>query len=344
LIRPNQGPLLITQGVTRYYLTSWPFHSIAYEVFTMPTDRGDDSEFYPESLFESLQKMIDELQPDSLEEMNLLAGSTFEDYNNLPQADLQGMSPNQVFELTRNGWIRDALVLNEQVTLLDLASSELFRNARHTLISIQEMGVAKATATGAFNRKFATQMFSGFVIDEVRRESLTRLNKVFNQNDVPYLTLFRYLLPTAGLLSYRKGEFRVTKRGQVLTKESAAGELHALLFRTFFDKISLAAMDHLPEAPHVQHSVGFTLFQVGKWSDEWHDIEGLPEKLFLPAVLGSLPDLPWREDSGASFLEARVLRHLEDLGLLELEKTGKWGSLKRVRKTALFDMLIRFNL
>lgn len=187
----------------------------------------------------------------------------------------------------------ESLTLNDRLSLQDLSESPLFQNARRTLLAVRELGVVKATATGSFNRKFTSQMFEEFMIAPPDREMTLRYNKVLNQTDAPFLLLLRHLLPAAGLLSYRKGEFQLTKRASTLLVDSHAGALNALLFRKFFLRINLAGFDRLPDAPQIQNTVGYAFYQISRWTDSWFDLADIAPGLFLPAVLDSLPAFSW---------------------------------------------------
>ncbi len=212
---------------------------------------------------ELLRREIERRRPRSLEEANRIAAEVCERYNRTPQEELGGLSPMQVHALTSDDWMDRALSLNANLEVEDLAAAPLLQNARRVLAVLDELGGAKATATGAFNRKIAARMFEEFTIEEDKREFLRKYHKVFNQGDVPYLELLRHLLPQAGLLLYRKGEFRLTKRARALLAPASTGELYRLIFRTLFTRFNLAAMDRLPAAPQVQRFIGFALYQMG---------------------------------------------------------------------------------
>jgi hypothetical protein len=293
---------------------------------------------------EQLKREIQRRKPRTIEEANKIADEVRERYNRTPQVELGGVSPEEAYALTRPDWIDTALTLNDELSLEDLSEAKIFQNARRTLLVIQELGAAKATASGAFNRKFATRMFEEFVMSDNTRKSILHVNKVLNQDDVPFLTLFRHLLTKAGLLLFSKGEFRLTKKGGALLAESAAGELCVLLFRTLLLQINLGAMDGLPEAMQVQRCIGFSMYQISRKADNWISFDDLVPILFLPAIRDSLPPSTWSPDPAPSYAELRVLRPLKDFGLLEIEKKDRWGSPSRVRKTRLFDKLIQFNL
>ena len=294
-------------------------------------------------VFDLLRTEMARRRPATLDEANRIAAEVMERYNRTPQSELLGLSPEQAHVLTRPGWMGASLALNPRISLDDVAGAALFVNARRLLMAVKIQGVLKTTATGAFNRAVAKKMFEEFDISGPSRDMIRRVCKVLNQQDVPFLELLRHLLPQAGLLLYRKKEFRLTKRGHALIVDGAAGELYALLFRTLFIRINLAALDRLPEAPQVQNTIGFAFYQIGRSADDWIALSDLTSKVFLPAVQESLPELSWA-DSAHTYAELRVLRPLRDFGLVQFEREGYGPPPERVRKSALWDRFMQFNL
>ena len=291
---------------------------------------------------EMLQAEIKAQKPESLAEIQAIASEVMGRYNSAPQDELNGLAPTQVRLLTAPGWMEKALTLNEQLSVDDLAGAQLLQNARCVLRAINEVGVVKATATGAFNRKFALQMLEEFDLPERVRKDVYRYNKVINQLDVPDLELIRLILPTAGLLLYRKGEFHLTRLARKLLADSVIGSLYDLLFRTVYQKISLDSLSGLPDAPHIQNTIGFFLYQTGQYADGWIEISELAPKVFLPVVLHSLPLLSWT-DPGTQYVYC-TLRTLRDFGLVEFDDDKQLKAPERVRITAIFDRFIQFNV
>jgi hypothetical protein len=310
----------------------------------MPLDSNYKVDRPINPLADLLLEELKRRQPRSIGHANQIAIEVTGRYNQTPQRELGGMSPDQASLISRPDWMDEAITLNVRLALDDLSGATLFQNARRLLLTIRASGVVKSTATGAFNRKFATQMFEEFVISASNREMTLRYNKVLNQNDIPYLALLRHLLPQAGLLLFRKGEFRLTKRATGLLGESTAGELFALLFRTLILRINLSALDSLPEVPQVQQTIGFAFYQIHKRADSWTELAVIVPDLFLPAVLKLLPALSWSQDVPMNYVQSRILRPLKDFGLMEYDPEHLWKSPDRVRKSRLFNQFIQFHL
>ena len=63
-----------------------------------------DKRFAPLAAGETLQEAVENRGFESLEEINLFADRVMQDYNNLPQADMAGLSPAQAWRLLNTDW------------------------------------------------------------------------------------------------------------------------------------------------------------------------------------------------------------------------------------------------
>ena len=264
--------------------------------------------------------------------------------------DFDGLSPSQVSRLIYEGWEsqQPPVVLNRELSLNEVGKAEILTNARVFLSALLESKGTKATSAGNLNRKFVRQMVetmswpSGFV------EDLKSFSKTWNEEDVFLLHILRVTLALGGLVRKYKGSFRITKKGERLTQEGAAGELYATLFHAFFRKFNLGYLDRLPECPGVQQTIAYTLFMVGRHATNWVSPQKLAGKLFLPAVSAQIPLSPYDIDDEALISETRILRPLVRLGLIECQHSKDRAlfrlPLGRVRKTALFDTFLHFDL
>lgn len=75
------------------------------------------------------------------------------------------------------------LRLNADLKLFDLAEADFFFNARLFLAALMEDG-APTTATGNPSRAFVAQMFERLRIPQLTRQSIQRINKVTNEQDL----------------------------------------------------------------------------------------------------------------------------------------------------------------
>jgi len=179
-------------------------------------------------------------------------------------------------------------------------------------------------------------------------EDLRSFRKAWNEEDVFLLHTLRVVLALAGFVRKVKGSFRITKKGERLTQERAAGELYATLFQAFFRKFNLAYLDRLPECLGVQQTIAYSLFMVSRHATNWISPQQLARKLFLPAVSAEILPSPYGTDDEALISETRVLRPLVRFGLIECQHSEERAlfrlPLGRFRKTVLFDAFLTFDL
>ena len=221
-----------------------------------------------------------------------------EAFNRRPMPEFDGLSPHEVSQLIYGNWEGQeaTLVLSRELSLDDLDEAEILTNARVFLRALLEHDDTKATSAGNLNRKFVREMVERMSWPTGFLEDLKSFKKTWNEEDVFPLHTMRVVLVLAGLVRKIKGSFRITKRGEHLTRESAAGELYATLFQAFFRKFNLAYLDYLPECLGVQQTIAYSLFMVGRHATNWVSPQHLARKLFLPAVSAEIPLRPYGTD------------------------------------------------
>jgi hypothetical protein len=285
-----------------------------------------------------------------IDEANEALRHISEEHNRRSQSDLQGLSPLQVTKLIYLDWnTPDAGVsLSRGLDIENINSSELFTNARTFLRALNETGGAKATVAGNLNRKFVLQMAESMRWPPDYIEKMYDIRKVWNEEDLFPLHTLRIVTVLAGLARKYKGSFRITKRGQQFLNEKNGGLLFELLFRTFFRKFNLSYLDDHPECPGIQQTMGFSLYALGKYGDDWTTPAELAEKLFLPSVAAEIPFNDFGFDYATSLAKIRLLLPLERFGLVECRRPADaksfFAPIEHVRKTPLFDNFIRFDL
>jgi hypothetical protein len=179
-------------------------------------------------------------------------------------------------------------------------------------------------------------------------EDLRDFKKTWNEEDVFLLHTLRVVLALAGLLRKFKGSFRVTRKGERLAQESAAGKLYTALFRAFFRKFNLGYLDRFPECFGVQETLAYSLFMVGRHATDWVSPQQLAPRLLLPTVSAEIPLSPFGTDDRVLLSEIRILRPLVRFGLIECQAPEERAPFRlrlgRVRKTVLFDAFLSFDL
>lgn len=300
-----------------------------------------------------------ELGPDAtLEELDAALSEAVGGYNEVPQEELGGLSPDQVHRLITSDWegTGSAIQLDPSLSLAELADSRLLDDARIVLALLagHPKGV-KATSKGNFPRAFVNafreRMRQRATPMEDRYEG-REATGVLNEEDVWSLHVVRLLLDLAGLVKKRKGVISRTRRGETLTDESRAGELYSSLLRAQFRGMDLAYLDRAESIPELQYTLGYTLYQLTHSDREWRMANAWLERLVLPAVRGELPAPPPGLgpdfDLGALVLETRFLQPLEAFGLVEARElpraAGVYPWHREWQPTELLGRAVRFDL
>jgi len=283
----------------------------------------------------------------SIEELNKKLQQDMDARNATPDPDMGGLSPNQVTRLVYFSWDDDRFPLrfNTQLSQAELKGSAFFANATifmRTLVEQSDQNTA--TAAGNLNRSFVKLVFDRLLMSDDHRRSILEFNKVINEQDVWALHIARVICQSAGLVHQRKNKFLVPKKHYALLSDERAGELYALLFKSYFTQFNVGYGDRLPTLACIQHTIPYSVYRLGRIADRYRGIEELAGEILLPAVE--------KEVQGAissSFLKMewilgkRIIEPLEKFGLLECKRKQLKGysEIEAVRKTALFDRFIR---
>jgi hypothetical protein len=249
--------------------------------------------------------------------------------------------------------LREDLPLEVLRHVPHLANSRLFLGAL-------AKGEIRATAQGNLNRKFVLAIAAEMQLPERYQEAPPhfRFNK---EDDIWPVRVLRAVLQAAGLMRKYRGAFRITRRGAAFVDDAAAGQLFALLFRTFYGVFNLAFLDSMEEDSWLQTTFPHSLWMIGRLTGQWLDVGRLRELILVESdpktlegerrraetdeVLRWMPRPLWR-------FEIRIIEPLVEFGLLERRidpASNEEGVSRRfaswqVRKTSLFDRFISFEI
>ena len=301
-----------------------------------------------------LDSLLDELKTHgpyvSMEHAQRAADRLTRAYNERPQADLGGLSPNQMRELLDADWSapNSALMLDDTLSLDDVAQAPIFADARFMLDYVAAHGPLKETAAHNLRRADVAAISSRL---ELVRQRLGDVDGVLpaptivNEGDVYWLLLLRHLLVFAGLLLRRKG-FRITARGRELVQDDHAGQLFALLFRTVFRKLDLQWMDSMDQ-PALQATAAYSLYRLSSCAAEWSSSEQLASRAWLETAME--PITPLEAQLGLDLrhyaFRNRILIVLVAFGLCEERLLPAVGVLRptEYRITPLYRRFVRLR-
>lgn len=319
-------------------------------------DAGDAPEV-PRLLGEAMREFIAANPNASRADLDKALQGALHTYNTRPQAELCGLSPLAAHRLLSAEWDTPggAVETRTDLSLQELAGAPFLANARIFLAALAE-AETRATQAGNLNRAFVERMLHSMRFPSELVELIMEVNKVVNEQDARPLHVLRVVLVQAGLVKTRKDAFSLTRHGEDLRSEDAAGALFARLFHTYFRRFNLAYGDRYPEAPELQHTLAVSLYRFGEVGD-WFSPRRAVAEIVLPVVRQRVPPGPERHDLLPGLVEHRFLERLVDFGLAETrnarnerERTEfpEWaaalpGGLRLYRKTPLFDRFLTFR-
>ena len=263
-------------------------------------------------------------RPDLSErDLNAVLAQVTSGYNNRPQADLGGRSPDEVHRFIAADWASpdSAIRLDDSLELDALVGAPALHDARLVLALLAERAPVKATPKGNLPRAFVTAFQARAGSYAAARELEFPLANARNEEDHWPLHITRLLLELERLIARRKGLFTRTRNGDRLLRDALAGPLYTRLLRATFRTLNLAYLDGAGDAPDLQHTIGFTLAQFDRHGDAWHSAENLAADLVLPSVRAAIP-LRHGWDPLPLMLSTRFLSPLERFGLAESRETG----------------------
>ena len=283
----------------------------------------------------------------SMEDVNRLMAQRVQEYNTRPQADLGGLSPDQMYQVLHGDWKSEgALRLNESLSPDDLAGSAFLTNARALLEYIETEGPVKETAAGNLTRAAVASLLPRLRTSDgqLASEDLPPSRKT-DEGDVTWLTDLRYVLIFGKLLARRKG-LRITPLGRQLRARDRAGELYSHLFRTFFRVLDLRALDGGGHSG-LQPSLAYSFFKLGSAARKWTSSQTLAEQAWLESAMDppTQSDLAYGDHRFFAFKHS-VLDPLVQFGLLESRSGPREALFMRgaeYRCTPLYARFLRFE-
>jgi len=300
-----------------------------------------------------LQAIFDDLDRsapfESLDDMNRMLARRMREYNAAPQAALGGLSPDVVSQLLFGDWIHTgALRLNSALAPDELVGAPILADAQTLLEYIAANGPIRETvaknlpraAVAALLPRLRMPTQSRSVVDD-RDWPAPR-----NEGDVLWLPELRHVLMFAGLLARRKG-LRTTPRGRELLRVERAGELYALLFRTFFRELDLRSLSRDYRHEGLQATIAYSFYRLRSAAREWSGSEPLANAAWLESAKDPMAEYEVTYgDFRHIVFSQRVLRPLVQFGLME-ERTvrgdTRWKDSEEYRIAPLFGQFLLFE-
>ena len=287
--------------------------------------------------------------PASIEDLNAALARHLGEYNTRPQAELGGLSPDQMQQLLAGDWVTSgALRIRQDLTIDDMSAADFFADARSVMAYLREHGPVKPTARGNLPRTMVVALLPTLRTYAALQAEFTTEIRVRNEDDLKWLPVLRHVLQFAGLLVRRNG-FRLTRRGSELLDDSRAGELYAVLFQTLMQKLDLRALGTYDDHAGLQATLAYSLWRLPSCCADWTTPEQISNAAWLESAKDPLGPHDVALDGDYRFwtFENRVLDPLVKFALVEmrtLPAEHTWPRKREYRVTPLYARFIRVEL
>jgi hypothetical protein len=264
--------------------------------------------------------------------------------NSRPQAELGGLSPDQVRALLTADWEDPTGVvrLNRELGGGDVASAPFVANARLLLEAGLDTGALPATQSGNLKPALVGTLLPRMAWVDARAAVVSREYHTRTQEgDHRELHRLRVVCEQAGLITRRSLRYDLDDEARRLVHPGHAGNLLARLFVAWFRRFNLA-YGTAWAWPELQHQLAFTFHRLPAAAREWRTADQLLDDVVLPFALDALLDREEGRSDASSALEILVLNELAGFGLLE---RGVQGGGRRLAPTVSFraaPLLSRF--
>lgn len=304
-----------------------------------------------EDITKELLRLLNERNPETLEEVRTLFLEAVMRRNRKPMKELGGLTPEHMMRMLHIDWKspESAMTLHEDIPPELLQNSNMLDDAMLFLRMMRERNGVKATARGNLPRKFVMEIRPQLKDPRAHLTAFRASRKYWNEDDVFPLLVLRHLLTLSGLLRKTKGVFKITRKGERMLAPDKAGALLTTLFHTYYRKFNVAFVDRLPECPSLQFAVVYSLFMLKRYAADWITVETVGPRLFPSFVMEEFAsESVGLEPNWHIFARTRLLSPLTQFGLIEGADLNSflqsYNLDSKVRITPLFDAMIEFHV
>ncbi len=299
---------------------------------------------------DELDKLLSGQDFDSIEEIQAATNKFMAKQNQKPQDDFLGLSSEQTAQMLDFAYdtpelfqFSDKLPIEPDAPILMLMEG--------IISAIDEKGLQATKAKGNLPQKLCRKLWDSYKQSYANHIyfSFHRVNK---EDDFFELHVARVVLELAGFLRKTKGRFYLTKKYQKIANQSGLKKLYPIILETYCQKFNWGYWDHYNDASFIQQSFLFSLYLLKQHGEKTTFIS-VYEDAFLrafPMVVDEMDESLYftkEEEFRLCYCSRVCKRFLVFLGLAELEiiKSDSFYENKyKIKKTALFDAVLHFNL
>jgi hypothetical protein len=261
------------------------------------------------------------------------------DWNNKPNPDIDGLSPNQMSKLFYRTFETDSLLTLPALPESDYEQIPLLNQVRFFLELVARDKEIRLTKTGNIPVKMVKEIYDQrFILDELIEMGITKL---YQEISCPVIHLTHILCGQMAVTKKRNGKLNLTKLGEKCLKSPS--ELLPLLLKSFCTKFNWAYFDGHGQNEIGQFGIGYSLYLISKYGEETRKSGFYAEKYFMafPTLIHAI------DDQGAirCYSLRTFERFLDYFGVVKLESTKTFPrSDLSITKTELFDKVFVFKV
>lgn len=275
---------------------------------------------------------------DKFEELQRYIKNKTDEENNREIADFEGYSPIEMRLILHDTFGKESPIQLNELSEADYKSIPILNQIKFLTNLIMEHGELKLTKTDCLRPEIIKEIYrQGFIKDDAIEAGITKLSR---EGDVLSIIITKYLLYFSGITKKRHNKLSITKKGEKLLSDNY--KLLKKIFSIYCLKLDISCFDLYMNNGIGQLGVGFTLILLSKYGKNKHPDKFYSDKYFKAFPFLLEKDYEAKEKVTANAYSLRTFdRFLDFFGLIEIEKQKKWGSVKYISKTQLFDKLIK---
>ncbi len=302
----------------------------------------------------ALQMFVDHFtekvgEPPTIDQINDFLQSAAMSMNSAPRENFDGYSSEQMYNLIHFLWSSGSMIELKELSEDDYLQIPLLRQIIKLTSILAEKGKIKLTVTGALPMSIVRDVYSvgtpDWYIEEHQTKRLTESYSMTVQRTIIMLKLI-------SVIKVQKGVMTLTARGKKIIKDKH--QLLSEILQAYTYSFNWAYFDGYECEDVGRMGAGFSLAMVAKYGTDWKRDNFYADKYFKAFSMLAMEKM-WREDvPGETCYAIRTFeRFMLELGLIEIRKERinisndsviQFEPHKYIRKTALFDKMLKFNL
>ena len=262
--------------------------------------------------------------------------------NNRGIPDFEGYSPTEMQFI-----LYDTFGKNSPIQLLELSEPDynnipILKQIKYLLKIIDEKGELRLTAKGFLPTKIVSNIYDQeFIKDEMIESGISKLYK---ETDSMSINLTRILSELSGIIKKRNKKLSLTKKGKKELNDNR--KLFENIITTFGTRFNWAYYDGYGNNQIGQLGFGFSLILISKYGSEKREDSFYSKKYLsaFPLLIEQIEPSNFRprEKQASDCYSLRTFdRFLDYFGIIKIESEAKWNSKKFIKKTELYDKLIK---